>query len=323
MEKGHFIWGITVFLLMMILPAVGVVGANPTAEPPVFSGEQGKEEVLRLYRTDTDKVEVYPVKEYLFGVVAAEMPMSYPKEAVKAQVVAAYTLTLHRMSHRSMTDEVTEKGADMTDDSGTDQGFISREVALQKWGDKAEEYQNLLDGCIDEVYGKRVTYQEETALTVYHSISSGRTESAKNVWGSEIPYLTAVESVGDLISDGYISEKTLTKGEFLQGLATLDTDLSDSLSAEEAIGEVARSQSGTVLKINILGKEFTGQEIRKAFSLRSANFDVAVSGDNVVFTVRGYGHLVGMSQFGAKTMAQQGSTYEEILTWYYKGCQVV
>ena len=322
MQKGHLFVAVLVLVFMIGLPGFSVIGIGGEATPPAAAGKDASEDTLQVLRADTKAVETYSMHDYIFGVVAAEMPMSYGEQAVKAQAVAAYTLTLYRMQERQKNPPKALAGADMTDDSGTDQSFVTREVACSKWGDKAEEYETQLDSWLEEVLGQYVAFEAAPAMTVYHSISGGRTESAQNVWGSSVPYLVPVESVGDLMSDGYISTKTVSKSDFLKGLAGLKKSLSQDGKLADAIGDSKCSESGTVLTITLFGETFTGSEIRKAFSLRSANFDLAVKEDSVVFTVRGYGHLVGMSQFGAKTMAEQGSTWQEILSWYYPGCTI-
>lgn len=309
MAKGHLVLAMVLALLMMILPTVALFGGEEvtqTAALPQNNGEAPR--AVQVLRTHTGKVEEYPLEDYLFGVVAAEMPMSYGDEALKAQCVAAHTLYEYKKNQGETP---------ISDDSATHQAFITKEVARAKWGEQAEEYQKRLEGLVSQVAGELVLYENAPALTVYHALSAGRTESAKTVWGQEIPYLASVESVGDVLAGGYISQKSLSKTEFLQGLS-----LTDEVQESQPLGELARSESGTVIKAELFGKEFTGSEIRSAFSLRSANFDVEMGEDTVTFTVRGYGHGVGMSQFGANTMASQGSNYKEILQWYYKGCDV-
>jgi stage II sporulation protein D len=123
-----------------------------------------------------------------------------------------------------------------------------------------------------------------------------------------------------LLNEQYITRKAVSKESFLQTLATLTPESNGDLSTE--IGVPLRTESGRVKTVTLFGKIYTGQQLREAFSLRSANFDVALQEGEITFTVRGYGHGVGMSQYGAKVMAEQGSTYKEILTWYYPGCQV-
>lgn len=315
MAKGHIVFGIVVLVTMILLPAVALFTGEtaPVTAIPQAQSQNG-ETVVQVLRTHTGKTEEYSLQDYLFGVVAAEMPMSYEDEALKAQCVAAHTLYVNRGQ--------TGKNQPISDDSATDQAFITKEVARAKWGDDADTYEQRLVQLVAQVAEELVLYEGEPALTVYHALSAGRTESAKTVWGSQVDYLTPVESVGDVLSEGYISKKSLSKTEFLEGLATLSGDLSTDVQWEQAVGDIRRSQSGTVTSAVFFGKEFSGGDIRSAFSLRSANFDVEIEEEQVTFVVRGYGHLVGMSQFGANTMAQQGSNYREILQWYYPGCTV-
>ncbi len=309
MAKGHIIFGLVLALLMILLPTVALLGEPASVETglPTVSVAH-TEQAVQVLRTHTGKVEEYPLEEYLFGVVAAEIPMSYEDEAIKAQCVAAHTLYEYKKSQGAIP---------ISDNSATHQAFITKEVARAKWGEKADEYEERLTRLIALVAGDLVLYENAPALTVYHALSSGRTESAKTVWGEGIPYLVPAESVGDVLAGGYISQKSLSKTEFLQGLS-----LSDGVQEEQPLGEMTHSPSGTVETAQLFGKLFTGSEIRSAFSLRSANFDVEIGEETVTFTVRGYGHGVGMSQFGANTMAKQGSDYKEILEWYYKGCVV-
>ncbi len=310
MAKGHLMFGLITALLMILLPTVAFLGEQPvapTAGYPQIS-ESSVPSAVQVLRTHTGKVEEYPLEDYLFGVVAAEMPMSYEDEALKAQCVAAHTLYEYKKSQGE---------TQISDDSATAQAFITKEVARAKWGEQADAYEKRLTDIVSQVAGELVLYQNAPALTVYHALSAGRTESAKTAWGEEIPYLVPVESVGDVLAGGYISVKSLSKAEFLEGLS-----LSETVQEEQPLGEITRSENGTVETIALFGKEFTGREIRSAFSLRSANFDLEMGEETVTFTVRGYGHGVGMSQFGANTMAKQGSNYKEILQWYYKGCTV-
>lgn len=311
MAKGHLVFGLITALLMILLPTVAFLGEQPISQTvalPQNSLEQPASSAVQVLRTHTGKVEEYSLEDYLFGVVAAEMPMSYEDEALKAQCVAAHTLYEYKKNQGE---------TQISDDSATHQAFITKEVARAKWGEKAGEYEERLTRLVSQVAGEVVLFENAPALTVYHAMSSGRTESAKTAWGEEIPYLVPAESVGDVLAGGYISQKSLSKTEFLQGLS-----LSEGVQGEQPLGEITRSGSGTVEKIALFGKEFTGSEIRSVFSLRSANFDVEMGEETVTFTVRGYGHGVGMSQFGANTMASQGSNYKEILQWYYKGCTV-
>ncbi len=319
MKKGHLILLALLLATMILFPALGAVGAKPPQVQSVM-GQAETEPTVTLYRHQSGEVETLTLGDYLFGVVAAEMPMHYPDEAIKAQIVAAYTLTCHRMAVRTQSPDPDLQGALLSDDSAKDQGYLPREAALEKWGGQGKTHQTRLDELVLQVAGQAVLYEGKPALTVYHALSGGRTEWAKDVWGGEYPYLKAVESVGDLLNEQYITRKSVSKESFLQTLAPLTPQGEGDLSTE--IGVPLRTESGRVKTVTLFGKIYTGQQLREAFSLRSANFDVAMQDGEITFTVRGYGHGVGMSQYGAKVMAEQGSTYQEILAWYYPGCQV-
>ncbi|MBR4868370.1 MAG: stage II sporulation protein D [Clostridia bacterium] len=324
MQKGHLITAGLLLLAMMLFPAIApaIAGRAPSVVTTATKPESISQETVTVFRHESKRVESYSVTDYLFGVVAAELPMRYPDEAVKAQIVAAHTLMRNRIVARKTTPDSRLPGAQMTDDSAVDQGFIPRKVALEKWGAQAETYQTRLDGLIGAVSGQLLTYKGKPALTVYHALSAGRTESAKTMWGSDYPYLTEVESVGDLMNEQYITKKTVTRSDFIAALAKITPTAATSELAA-GIGQPAKSKSGTVLTLPAMGKTYKGTDLRRAFSLRSANFDVEEADGQITFTVRGYGHGVGMSQFGASVMAQQGSTYQEILAWYYPGCKLV
>ena len=211
--------------------------------------------------------------------------------------------------------------ADVTADSKVDQAFLTKEQIKEKWGNNYEQYAKKLERIISLVKGEYLTYKGEIAQTVYHDTSSGKTETAENMWGSAIEYLTSVQSVGDILNPEYLTKVSVAKDEFVRLLSKNDVKISsDKLKSEIEI--ISRTESGTVLSIKLGDKTLKGTKIREIFNLRSANFDISITDDKVEFTVRGYGHGVGMSQYGANEMAKQGSSYDEILKWYYKGCEI-
>ena len=191
--------------------------------------------------------------------------------------------------------------------------------AREKWGNDADTYENKIKTAIKSVAGKKITYNSKVILAVYHAISSGNTESALDIWGGSYDYLVSVESLGDKLSPNY-----LTTAEF--SVEDLKTKLSSiaqfSGEPKDYFGEITRTGSGSVRTVNLCGKTLSGSDIRAALDLRSANFEVGFSTDKFIFTVKGYGHGIGMSQYGAHYMAMQGKTYEEILKHYYKGCEI-
>lgn len=295
-----------VLLLFPLIPGKPKAAVAAGATPKPDSGV-----TFRFKDKDTGEISEISARDYLLGVVSAEMPAAYHIEALKAQAVAAYTFALWRKAENKKEDY------DITGDSSLDQAYINKAGREKKWGESEEEYTNKILSAIDAVLGQQVTYNGKTAHTLYTAISGGKTESAKNIWGSDYPYLTPVESVGDLLSPNYLSSATLTEAEIKEKLPEIA-----SVDVTEWFSSPTYSDSGTVLNMTFGDLKLKGTKIRFALNLRSANFDVTAKDGKFIFTVRGYGHGVGMSQYGANYMAQQGSSYKEILTWYYKGCSV-
>ena len=250
---------------------------------------------VRVLDKESGKVTKMKVDDYIFGVVAAEMPASYCDEALKAQAVASYTYMLFRSAQRADMDY------DVCADSSKDQAYISREKACEKWGDNADKYCEKLDKAI----GLGIQPDNET-------------ESALTVWGTDYSYLQPVDSVGDLTASKYLSEVKFTADELVKKLELPDSDASKI----KWVSGIKTSESGTVTHISICGKEFTGAKIRSLLKLRSAVFTVRYDDGNFIFRVQGHGHGVGMSQYGANYLARQNYTYVEILSWYYTGCMM-
>ena len=240
--------------------------------------------------------------EYLVGVLMGEMPASFELEALKAQTVAARTYTLRRM----------EQGGVLSDDPAVCQAYTSPDTAQEKWGDEWESYLSKLTRAVEETDGQVLTYNGALIAATYFSCSGGKTESAQTVWGSEVPYLISVESPGEEGASAYESVVTVDLNEFL---AALEIE-SPSVSA------VTYTQGGGVDTITIGGKTVSGTEMRGLFGLKSTLFTMEITADSVLFEVQGFGHRVGLSQYGAQAMAEAGSGYEEILKWYYTGVEI-
>lgn len=318
MKKTYIIAAVIIFVYGAVMPLICLSADTKTSQ----SGENSqntyddiadKTKQVRVLDKNSGNVTEIDLDEYLFGVVAAEMPASYNEEALKAQAIASYTYMLFRANERS-----GEK-YDVVDDSSTDQAFITRKEAREKWGDNYDKYANKIDAVIKAVSGYvMVDEKDMPILAAYHNISAGRTESAKTVWGSEYSYLQPVDSLGDLTAKQYLSEASLTPEEIAQKLTLPENDGSPSLW----IGEIKTSDSGTVTEISFCEKTFTGGEIRSLLGLRSSVFTVNFDEGKFNFRVQGHGHNVGMSQYGANYLAEQGYTYIEILSWYYTGCKM-
>ena len=299
-----------VFLLLLPLTVLG--------QPSVPTNDTVKiEEVkptksFKILNTETNQISEISYDDYIFGVVAAEMPALYEVEALKAQAVAAHTFALHRMVTNS------DKDYDITNDFTVDQAFITEGKAREKWGDNADEYIEKIKGAVEATKNLALTYNGEIALSVYHAISSGKTEDCKNVWGGNRPYLVSVDSAGDKLSPNYLSEKSVTATE----LKKLFPNITFSGKESDYFKNLQKTASGTVKTVSLCGNEINGSEIRKLLELNSSCFDLEYKDGSFKFTVYGYGHGVGMSQNGANYMAQQGADFEEILCHYYTGCTI-
>lgn len=310
--------GLIILSFMLILPLsvmkkpeAEAVATSPKAISP--QKEVSDTGIFRISDSKTGAVTEMKANEYIFGVLAAEMPALYNDEALKAQAVASYTFACYRRA------ENKDKEYDLTTDFNTDQSFITEEKAREKWGDKADEYCNKLKNAIEEVENLAVTYDGKPILAVYHAVSSGKTEDCKNVWGGDYPYLKAIASPGDTLAPDYISKATFSEEEVKKKLSEKCV-----ISGEPAnyFKSLKRTSSGTVISAEVCGSTLSGSEIRALFSLRSSNFEVRCKDGEFCFTVYGYGHGVGMSQYGADYMAKQGSDFKEILLHYYSGCKV-
>ena len=327
MRNLYGILAAVMLVCMLCIPILSIAGNNPPAvsdesEAPLSTlPPAGKDDYFAVLNHETGAVESIPALEYVWGVVAAEMPASYEGEALKAQAVAAYTIAVKNRQEQENDPDPDLKGADLTTDSGIHQGYISRQSAKEKWGSQYDVYAKKIEAAVKAVAGETVNYNGEPITAAYCAVSSGKTESARVVWGGDLPCLTSVDSVCDLLAPDYLSEKAVDEKTFRETMKKLGfSSLPDTLSG--CIVTPSRSEAGTVTEYKIGDDSATGQELREAFGLRSANFDIAEADGKVKFTVRGFGHGVGMSQFGADYMAKQGSGYREILQWYYPGSSV-
>ena len=192
---------------MLLFPLIPGKSASAVAVGAQVTQPKGEEVTFRFKDKNTGEISVISARDYLLGVVSAEMPASYHIEALKAQTVAAYTFALNRKNENKKEDY------DITGDSSLDQAYINEAKRKEKWGESEKEYTDKILSAIDSVLGQTVTFNGKIALTLYTAISGGKTESAKNMWGKEYPYLVAVESVGDLLSPNYLSSATFSEAD--------------------------------------------------------------------------------------------------------------
>ena len=263
------------------------------------------------------KVETLPLDVYLQGVVAAEMPALFPEEALKAQAVAARTYTMKRASE---TPAASHKGAMVCDDPNHCKAYQPLAAISANWGASSADYEEKIKSAVGETDGEILLYEGEPISAVFHSSCAKKTEAAADVWGRDVPYLQSVESVGD--TDAPNHEKTVRVPIEEFRTKVLATYATADFSKSPVFGEPVRSAAGGVKTISVGGVNITGQQLRMMFGLRSANFTVSEEADAVVFQTVGFGHGVGMSQYGARGLALQGMEYREILAHYYTGTQL-
>ena len=279
---------------------------NQTTTQAATQAPSQPQNTITVFRSSEQKKAEIDLFEYVCGSVAAEMPLSYHEEALKAQAVACYTNAL-----RLKTNSANTEGYHITDDSSVHQGYLSEEERKQKWGDDFTKYEAKLKNIVEQVEGLALYYEGELCIAAFHAICGGKTEAAQSLWDEKIPYLVSVQSMGDSLSPQYSSTVVVDAADFKKCAEKLGVT-EKSASLKNIIKITKATKSGTVIKAMVNKKELPGDEIRKAFGLRSAVFTVECTKSSVTFNVLGYGHGVGMSQYGADFMARQGSSYQEI-----------
>lgn len=287
----------------------------PPSGMSVQTGIRDRGRTVRLLTKEGEVVEL-TMADYLWGVVAAEMPASFEEEALKAQTCAARTYTAVLQSSAKHPE------ADICGDSTCCQAYIERSAAEARWGLNAQEYGAKIDRAVAETDGLGVLYEGKPIQALFFSSAAGRTVDAVEVWGNSVDYLKSVDSPeGDEVPN-YRSQAILGAEEVKS--LTLNAYPGADLSGDPStwFGEASRNEGGGVISIPLGGVTLTGGQARSLFSLRSACFTVTWDGSQFVFDVTGYGHGVGMSQYGANAMARDGSGFEDILTWYYTGAEV-
>lgn len=243
-------------------------------------------------------------EDYIIGVVAAEMPASFNIEALKAQSVIARTYALNLINN----------GRTLTSDNST-QNYIDINSMKSKWGNDFDKYYNKIKDAVNETKGITIKYNQELIDCVYHSTNNGYTEDSINVWGNDIPYLKSVESPWDKNASSYLRTISISLEDFNLKLKT-------NISSDNQISILSRNSSNRVDSIMIGDKMFSGKDFRTILGLRSTDFDISITDNLVNITTRGYGHGVGMSQYGANGMALDGYNYKQILSYYYRGVTI-
>lgn len=278
----------------------------------------GKDKV-KVYRSKTGKIEELNLEDYVIGVVSGEMPVNFSDEAIKSQAIAART---YYFSKREGKCEQA-KGADICDTIHC-QVYMSKKERLNAWDKKyADKNYSKIEKLVKNTAGLVITYDSEIIkYPQFFSTSWGKTENSEDVFTSAVPYLKSINSPGEEVSPRFTEDKEFSNSEFAN---IASKSLKANIEAKNINSNVEilnRTDGGSVAQIKIGNKTVTGREFRQAYDINSSNFTLEYSGDKVKVKTKGFGHGVGMSQWGANVMAQNGSNYNDILTHYYSGVEI-
>ncbi|MBQ3378501.1 MAG: stage II sporulation protein D [Clostridia bacterium] len=313
-----FIW----MVLLLLPPILCRITQDAPSRAENISGDERI--IISLMHTDTGELEDISLRDYLTGVVMAEMPASFEDDALMAQAVAARSYTYNKYIENRAQPGIfpSHNGADVCTDPAHCKAYMTLSDARGKWGGEWEEkyYEKICD-AVENTDKEILTYDAKPVNAVFHSASYGRTENSRDVWGGDLPYLKSVESPLGEAAEGQITRVVLSADEFKAQFCEAYPEAVFGDDASEWVNHVVRSEGGSVLSVSIGGVTLRGNEVRALFSLKSANFIVTV-GENVCFEVYGSGHGVGMSQYGANALAKDGYDYRAILAHYYTDTQI-
>ncbi len=266
------------------------------------------EDTIKI-KTQENKIEELNLEEYLIGVLAAEMPASFHEEALKAQAVASRTYAMYKINTNENQDY------DILNDV-TNQAYITKEEMKEKWQDQYAYYLEKVTKAVTATEKEVMYYDGEIIEAFYFAMSNGITEDAQSVFKESLPYIKSVSSSWDNEQLNNFSVNTsFTKNEFCNKLNLTNCTVIN-------ISNIKRNLTNRVESLVINNQEFLGTQIRQLLSLRSTDFKINVDNNNITITTKGYGHGVGMSQYGANGMAKEGFTYQEILNYYYNDISI-
>lgn len=307
-----------VIALMLPLLFAGGGQAAPEASAEPESAAGGLDSELSFTVLTADGVETVTMSDWLPGVVAGEMPALFEEEALKAQAVAARTYIMYSMGR----EKPAHPEADVCDDPACCKAHSTDEALREKWGESYEENMARVLEAVRSTDGEYMSYGGEVIQAVFHSSSAGRTEDSAAIWQAE-PYLVSVESP-ETAEDvpNYVTSVTVRPEDFRAAVLAVHPEAEFGEDPAFWLGAAVRDASGRVESVDIGGTQVPGTELRTIFKLRSTAFTLDYTAEGFLFTVTGYGHGVGMSQYGANVMAEDGADYEEILTHYYPGAEL-
>lgn len=314
---ASFLLAVLLFTAPLLLFSAAVTDDTvpPVPTPQAQSLPDGRDDAVTLQVLCGGETVPMTMTDYLKGVVRGEMPASFESEALKAQAAAERTYIYYQMQGGR---KAAHPDADICTDHTCCNAWLSQEDAAQKWGEHAAEYEAKIEQAVRETDGQVVLYNGAPILAVFHSSSAGKTAKSGDVWSSDLPYLASVKSPeSEENVPNYYSVKAFTAAEFCDTFRAAYPQADFSGDAAGWVQNLTRNSSDRVESVTVGGITVSGTEIRSLYGLRSACFTVDAGGNGVTFHVTGYGHGVGMSQYGANELAREGRTWREILAWYY------
>lgn len=317
---------IAAFAITLLIPSLFIHKSREPKHPPVNDAAanllnlEHSTPVIPVFLSHEQRVDKVPLETYVRGVVAAEMPIDFELEALKAQALAARTYIVRRILEKD-TSQVPVKDAVVTD-TVAHQAYLTEEQLAKKWnGEAAKENLEKLNRAVEETKDQILLYDNKPINAVFFSTSNGYTENSEDYWGVAAPYLRSVPSPWDAkLSPRYKETVRIPYREFLNrlGFGGMMT-ASGGASGMKIIDTTAGHR---IKRIRIGGKIFSGKDVREKLNLNSAQFDWKIQGSDIEITTTGYGHGVGMSQWGANGMAKEGKTAADIVRYYYTGIQI-
>lgn len=312
---------LTIFIVVLVVPSILVASFSNNTKQNIVASADIKESRndkkphepsidVSVYRTNTKEIENIPLEEYVVGVVASEMPVTFELEALKAQSLAARTFLVRQMLSESKSN--LPDGSDITDNIQFHQVYKNQEELGKEWRDSYDSNISKIQKAVESTKGKILTYDEKPIDASFFSTSNGYTENSEDYWGNITPYLKSVESPWDIESPKFQYKTTMDVSKFEELLGI-------KLNNDVNIGRVVSKTKGNRIKIfEINNKKFSGKTIREKLKLNSSDFTLKRDGNKVTINTKGNGHGVGMSQYGANGLAQDGKNYKDIVNYYYQ-----
>lgn len=314
-----FLTVLSLFFIILVIPTL-IVNPFVKGDKRESAAMEKKQDIVikpssspvsvAVMRMNTEEVEDIPLEEYVVGVVASEMGAGFEPEALKAQGLAARTYVVNHLLHQEDSEEAS------VTDTTSDQVYKDEEDLRKIWGKDYQGNLQKLTEAVNATKGEIITHKSKPIMPAYFSTSNGYTENSEDYWENELPYLRSVQSPWDKVSPKYLKQEIFT---FSQIKEKLDIDFPTNASLQI---EVSRTESERVKELNLAGHLFTGREIREKLGLQSSDFTIKQNNDHLIFTTKGYGHGIGMSQYGANEMAKQGKDYQDIIKHYYKDVEI-